>query len=504
MQEIYNSGWYANNEVCSWPLTNTLYSVDGIKLSDSILSDIRIVTVSDTLFYLSGVQITDKFVSIVISSEQGIAASVTLKQPVTVHRNYVLNTFIQGLSGTVAFGHGVLLERGSWHFAPEANLLDGSCIRLTQFPVTAIGIQTDNLLTGRVILEPGTDLSITPCTVSLGHTREEGSESVSPAQFGTGYKISLSADSDKRSTSAQDQTALLSAYAGPCQMRPENNDCPYITEINGVSPDENGNITIKVGSGLSLNQVLIPADSVLQPEEIENCLENELYSNTLLVSADEPYLPYTASTPVRRCGRDLCETDGSSGGSSDSDSDSDSGSDGESTEESSFLDTDIPQDSWSMRIPSRSVVLFPRPDNYGVVYVTETDTLEPAGDGRAFVYFMEPGSSQAYAAFELAAGYDCGILYNLDPTELSGIHLFNFKNKNVSLGNRVTLPVRETPSLPARISMAISYKDGKFQGVLRLYDGDTVYSKELSITDTKKGTYGLYMRNCKCLMWSEK
>lgn len=497
MQEIYNAGWYASNEVCSWPFTKTLYSVDGSKLSDSIISDLHIVTNQDGTLYLSGVQVSDSFVSVVISSESGIAASVTLKQPVNIHRNYVLNTFVPGLSGTVAFGHGVLIERGSWHFAPGVNLLDSSCIHLTSFPVTSLSVKDGTPLTGRVILSSGTDLSIESCVVSLGATRADGAESTEPEQYGIGYKISLSADAASRSTSAASQSEILESYCGPCSVRPENNDCPYITEINGVTPDSHGNINIKAEEGLSLGRALIPAENILAEDDVEDCAKNGLYSHTVLVSADDPYEPFSTGSPVRRCGNDLC-AEGSDSGNNSSQNGSSEGSSGES--EGSGYNIE----SWTIRSVAQSVRILPRDDNYGVVYRGETDTLEPAGNGPAYVYFSLVEHSQVYAAFELLDDYDCGIIFNLDVRQPLHIRLFRFKDEILTLGSRQNTPVTTTVGPHTKISLELAYIDGFFRGTLSVYSDYNVYSKKLAFQGVKSDLFGLYMRNCKCLMWSEK
>lgn len=495
MQEIYNAGWYSSNEVCSWPFTNTLYSVDGVKLSDSIISDLRVVTSNEISPYLSGVQITDDFVSVVLSSDTGIIASVTLKQPVTIHKNYVLTAFIPGLTGTIAFGHGVMLERGSWHFAPSENILDGACIRLFSFPVTSISVEKKSKITGRVILNPGTDLEITPCTVSLGNTRAEGYETADPGLLGTGYMISLSSDAENRATSASNQAEILTAYAGSCQMRPENNDCPYITEINGVSPDENGNITIRAEGGLSLDQVLIP---VAGYDSVEECAEDGLYSNTILLSSDEVYAPYPAATPVRRCGKDLCAPE-----DSDSDSDDpDSGSDGEDDEAQPTADT--PPEDWSMRSVYRNARLIPRDDNYGAVYVNDTDSLNPVGNGTAFIYFSDTERTQVFAAFELLEDHDLGIIFNLDLSNAQGyLPIFRLLRTTLSLSHYSNALIHNGVKPHAKVSMHLIYENGFFIGNLKVYSGYEVYTKKLSHRMEKSGLFGLYMKNCKCLMWSE-
>lgn len=487
MQEIYNAGWYASNEVCSWPFVQTLYSVDGVKLSDSIIADLRIVTSNTIVPYLSGVQITDDFVSVVLSSSTGIIASITLKQPVTIHKNYVLTTFVPGLAGTIAFGHGVLLERGSWHFAAGANLLDSACVRLFSFPVASISVEKKAKLTGRVVLNPGTDLVITSCTVSLGSTRAEGYESEEPTLFGTGYKIELSADAENRATSASDQAEILNAYAGPCQIRPENDDCPYITEINGVTPDSNGNITIKTQDGLSLDQVLIPVTGY---DSVAECASDGLYSNTLLISSDDQYAPYTASTPVRRCGRNLCE-------SSDDDTSS------ESAENAVQLPVDTSMESWSMRTIYRNVRLIPRDDNYGVVYVSDTDSLNPAG-GPAFVYIYDNEHEQIFAAFELLEDYDCGIIYNLNLAEAQGdLLIFGLHDNRLSLDGRTNALIQTDIQPGTKISLQLTCESGFFIGWLKIYSGGEVIKKKLSYYGAKSGLFGLYMKNCKCLMWRE-
>lgn len=495
MQEIYNAGWYAANEVCSWPFINTLYSDEGVKLSDSVISDLRIVTSNGITPYLSGVQITDDFVSVVLSSYTGIIASVTLKQPVTIHKNYVLNTFIPGLVGTIAFGHGVLMERGSWHFAAGENLLDGACVRLFSFPVTSISVDKKSKLTGRVVLKPGTDIEITPCTVSLGSTRAEGYETEDPELFGIGYKIALSADAADRSTSAFSQSDLLQAYAGPCQTRPENDDCPYITEINGVSPDKNGNITIKASGGLSLDQVLIP---VAGYDEVEECAEDGLYSHTLLISSDEEYAPRPATTPVRRCGKDLCDTDDTNDDTNDTDDAS--GSEGNEDQ----ITAEVAIEDWSMRANARNAHLIPRDDNYGVVYVNETDSLNPVGNGTAFVYFSESERTEVFAAFELLDNHDCGIIFNLDLANAQGyLPIFRLWRTTLSLSHysNVVIPTGIQPH--AKISMHLVYDKGYFIGTLKVYSGDEIFTKKLSHYMSKSGKVGLYMKNCKCLMWSE-
>lgn len=502
MQEIYNAGWYATNEVCSWPVVETLYSVDGLKLSDSILSDLRVVTTGTSVFYLSGVQITDNFVSVVISSETGIAASVTLKQPVSIHRNYVLNTFIPGLSGTVAFGHGVLLERGSWHFAPKDNLLDGACIRLNSFPVTSLSLKDTAGLTGRVLVEPGTDLKITPCTVTLGHTRAEGAETTVPTRYGTGYKFELSADADKRSTSAATQTEILSAYAGPCQMRPENNDCPYITEINGVTPDQYGNINIKVSGDLTLNHVLVPAEEYFPSQSYAGCTDNGLYSNTILIATTNAYTPNPPTTPVRRCGRDLCDTDSSSHAGNDANA----GSETISEDQEETQPEQSVSDMWGMRAVSQDVHLIPWVGNTGVVYVTETDTLDPVDTGPSCVYFSDEPHTEVYAVFELLSNYCCGIFYNLDPDEQSiKTKRFLYSSDNLKLGNRASQIVSSGIPEHTKVAMRLVYGRKGFTGTLGFYSGgEFLYTRELFDDSKQVGIFGLYMKNCKCLMWSEK
>lgn len=274
-------------------------------------------------------------------------------------------------------------------------------------------------------------------------------------------------------------------------MRPENEDCPYITEINGVSPDSNGNITIKAQGGLLLDQILIP---VAGYDAVEECAEDGLYSNTLLISSDEEYAPRPATTPVRRCGKNLCDTDDTN------DTDDASGSEGTGDQ----ITAEVAVEDWSMRAIARNAHLIPRDDNYGVVYVNETDSLNPVGNGTAFIYFSDSERTQVFAAFELLDDHDLGIIFNLDLSNAQGyLPIFRLLRTTLSLSHYSNALIHNGIQPHAKVSLHLIYENGYFIGTLKVYSGDEVYTKKLSHYMSKTGLFGLYMKNCKCLMWSE-
>lgn len=229
MQEVLNAGWYADNEMRSYPLAAGSY------LPTTLLADVRLYT--PEVVFLSGVTCTPHLMSAVFVFGDGtLAAAVTVSQPVVVGRHYVPDVTTRGVTGAIVFGSGARKEFGKWVF-PEGHALDPGCLlRHPEWPVTSVGKQYGTGVSGAITLASGTDLTIRQETVCIGSCRADG---------GTGNYVPRTAYVFRLESLTGDDS-VFTAYAPRCAMRPATDTCVAhgIRSIGGAAPDACGNLEI--------------------------------------------------------------------------------------------------------------------------------------------------------------------------------------------------------------------------------------------------------------------
>lgn len=474
MNEIYNAAWYAEQEVTPWPFIYSPVSDDGKTLPDSIISDIKLIVRGISRLNITGVQVTESFVSVVISSDAGIVAACTVQQPIKPYRHYKLETFVDNAVGVIVFGHGARTEAGSWQFSSDNLLSQSAVVSLPGFPVLSLGKTTK--LSGDITLAPGSDLIIEKVDVSLGRTISDGEEGKPDIELGSGYKLSLSTNAALRSTTVGTQSELLKAYAGPCAMRLTNNDCPYITSINGVFPDENGNINIKTSlSNPELKTITVTESGNYLYDEENNCKEPANESVFVLIGDTEEIDSQYIDGTFRRCGMDYCEV-------------TDSGN-----HQEDFADAVIVNDGVTQ----------------GVRVNQATGLLEPSNGirGKAAVKFSEDAKSYIEAVFRyhyyISAGEPSfGIIYNIRQDGNREIYdKFLFKTNRLFLGDTAqdfVVPYGVT------VMLSLRYGAGIYTGKIVVVNdgGDFISEGTISCQGENKGGVGIYIEHCRCQSWS--
>lgn len=156
-------------------------------------------------------------------------AAVTLpRDEIDVYRQHAVEALYPGVGGWVVFGSGI--EQPEFHGrynGPQQSMLSPRVARPYEpLPIPSMAKQFATPLSGLVLIRGGTDVRVfkAPRTI-WGELRDA-------------LVISLDTDDLTRN--------VLDDYKGPCGGRPESYTCnkPGIEQINSVTPDCNGNITI--------------------------------------------------------------------------------------------------------------------------------------------------------------------------------------------------------------------------------------------------------------------
>lgn len=242
MQEVYNAAWYAGNEEVKYPLDETAsgYSDDGEALPSSLISDLRVVTTNKKDIRIAGITCSEHLISVVIASGSNMIAALSVPQPVQPYTHYAMESFSGDSTAVIAFGHTD--NYGQWRFSSsnQSGLAPTCQIVLNPWPVTSFADD----LRGDITLSPGSGVKIAIEDRVIGKHRLDNSGKRVKAIVIRGSSASTGASSEAQDT----------MFLGKCATRPDNSDnssnsqCRYILTVGDATPDENGNIDIKVVS----------------------------------------------------------------------------------------------------------------------------------------------------------------------------------------------------------------------------------------------------------------
>ena len=297
---MLNLQWYNTNEQRNYPLAESAsgLTIDGQVLPDNVLCDLRIhfpysyVDIQgDTHVlesaYVSSVTIADDYAAISICSTQGneLLASAQIQNP-EIGIPYSLVAIgpwylVPKISGWVVFGNGIH-EPGTYVFNdPSASELSPHACNIMNHSVLRIVSATNSAQLSGVVRFVGID-NIIVRTFGLNV------DGLTTQAVGIGLDVTT------------DPPGMLLQFAGPCSQRPSEGTCrPQLMEyINGVGPDEDGNIVIEFPDTFIVN---------VQDDESTIVLD----SNLSLDDVCEPF-PVDEDGNMIDDPQDLCEESSSS------------------------------------------------------------------------------------------------------------------------------------------------------------------------------------------------
>ncbi len=243
---ITNQHFYNLNETRDYPLDDraTATSIDGKRLPPDVLVDLtlRFPVALGRVAFLSSLSVTPTLVTMTFQAVDSVdtpdvfrplAALSLARNDVEPGRQYALLPQSEGVSGFVVFGHGTD-ESYTGRFMPDAGMLVARTARAYRpMPVTSIGkLNTAQPLTGIVRLRGEEPIQV------VGEDREIN-----------GILRKVAVVRMLTSIDANSPETLYRDYAGPCGNRPESKTCgPFdpVESINGVQPDCDGKITIRL------------------------------------------------------------------------------------------------------------------------------------------------------------------------------------------------------------------------------------------------------------------
>jgi len=247
MSNLQNN-WLSAQSSRRYPLDDNATGTgdDGIRLKDDVIVDmhLRWPESKGAYAFVGGITVTANIVTVVIlaattpDAATGFTplASITLKQPASEYAFYSLNPLTDGVGGFIAFGD--LREPFSIRFAtPSQGLLSPKVARpyrVLPIPTLRKYNRVDGLA-GIVKLLGGTDVQVTRQQRTVGGNTVEA------------IVLSLQQPTSTRNP--------LADYVGPCDHRPESNNCEKVgvQSVNGVQPDCNGNLSIDFRSLIAAN-----------------------------------------------------------------------------------------------------------------------------------------------------------------------------------------------------------------------------------------------------------
>ena len=236
-----DQNWYSLQAARKYPLDDaaTSRTDDGQELPTDILVDcqLRWPESLGRFAFIGGVTVTPKLVSVVLLAAdtdnsaavfQPIGA-VTVKQPVKRHVHYAISPQQPGVAGFLVFGDTQEPFTGRFSQVSQTRLCSRTGQPYAALPVRSLSkLGRADVLRGHVSVLPGTDLESEVATLSIdGQDRQA-------------IVFRLIQPTVTRNT--------LSQYIGPCQLRPESRNCggDAIESLNGVTPDCDGNLTIRL------------------------------------------------------------------------------------------------------------------------------------------------------------------------------------------------------------------------------------------------------------------
>ena len=235
--------WYDQNSRRNYPLEDAASGISdaGLALASDILVDTCLRFPSDigNAAFLSSVTLSPGLVTLTFQATQYVGngeseslanfvplAAVSIPRPFYVGQCYPVTPFAAGVMGWVVLGNGANKTSGNYLFSypVRSQLCARAASAYAKAGVSGLGREgLAALLTGQVKLTAGGGLEI------ISGTRNINGVATPAIVF-----------------QLPETENVLTAFAGPCGARPENDNClrQPILQISGVTPDEFGNIEI--------------------------------------------------------------------------------------------------------------------------------------------------------------------------------------------------------------------------------------------------------------------
>jgi hypothetical protein len=237
---VRNQNWYDLQEGRRYPLDDLSTGIDdaGEPIADDIIVDchIRFPNTLGNCAYISAIHVSDNIVTAIVSAADAVdspavfkpIAAISLAKPIETGVNQPLTPLVPGVAGWVAFGSGIGEKFSGKYSSPIQTLITKRCARpYRPLPIPTLGkIALSTALSGIVKI-----LGRSPVVASYEITDVEDAQ-VPAIVF--------------RLASNLGDGNTLNDYGGPCKKRPESGTCdqPGLQNINGVTPDCDGNIQI--------------------------------------------------------------------------------------------------------------------------------------------------------------------------------------------------------------------------------------------------------------------
>jgi hypothetical protein len=221
-----NTEWYNTNEHRKYPIASHVSTKDndGDFLPDSLIADLAVVyddsVPAEEGPYLSSLIIGPEIVTVSVSLANAVLVSESFTKPVPIRTALPLKANSINASGYIVFGIDINDSSETFRFndASQSGLDPKAARKFSGLPITSLSIDGDDAepLTGIVSLIAGASIDII----------HEGNNIV---------KISLKPADRQR-------------FLGPCDnaISPDGCGPAPLRKINGVGPDNNGNIFIEV------------------------------------------------------------------------------------------------------------------------------------------------------------------------------------------------------------------------------------------------------------------
>jgi hypothetical protein len=270
---IRNLAWCASNESRFFPIDDSATFLDdsGLRPPLQAICDAKIL-VPDNLgkfIYIGALSVTPYIVSVILMSSDAldspgtIIASISQRIPLTKHYPYQLSKQSDGVGGWISFGSLADLSYQGKFSLPSQSLISPLAVRwLKSPPISTVRSQGGSGLTGLVKLIGGNDIEI------VKECREIPDNSLLP------YHESYCGENKREvivirlKNKASDSTRnIYSIYSGQCAKRPSSRTCgdpQPIESIGPISPDCNGNITVRLGGcidALAVRSLVDTSDS---------------------------------------------------------------------------------------------------------------------------------------------------------------------------------------------------------------------------------------------------
>lgn len=296
---VRNQNWYDLQEGRRYPLDDLSTGIDdsGAPIADNIVVDchIRFPNTLGNYAYITAIHVSENIVTVLISATDSAnspavfkpIAAVSLSKPIEIGVNQPLTPLVPGVAGWLAFGSGIGENFSGKYSAPIQTLITKRCARpYRPLPIPTLGkIALSTALSGIVKI-----LGRTPVVASYEMTDVEGTQ-VPAIVF--------------RLVGNLGDNNPLDDYGGPCKNRPESGTCrqPGLQNINGVTPDCDGNIQI-TANGFSIfpftdeqggcdGGIDIITDRGLAEACAENSLPYKRYTDLCVPdSSDSAGMPY--------------------------------------------------------------------------------------------------------------------------------------------------------------------------------------------------------------------